>query len=85
MNEQHLHRSLHQTGVIYDYSGVWSRGVRGVTWKAIVRSTDVVCTPSGEIVDEEVDDAEVERVIAALIELQIEQQIQRPSTRLYGV
>lgn len=60
---------------VYDYSGIWSRGVAGVTWKAIVRNADVVCRPEGRIAEDQGGDVEVERIITRHVESEIEEHL----------
>lgn len=60
-------------GRTYDYSGIWTRRGGRTNWKAIVRNTEVVSRPCGQI-DEELADPDVLRVIRSVIEADIEQQ-----------
>ncbi len=54
-------------GVIYDYSGIWSRHAGKIEWKVTVRNADVVCRPHGVIHAEpaESDVAELLRHLVA--------------------
>jgi hypothetical protein len=66
--------------VICDYSGVWTRRSAGIDWKAIVRSSDVLCKPSG-ILDEELTDAQVREVIRELVRIEVEDRLRKPARR----
>jgi hypothetical protein len=56
--------------IIYDYAGIWTRRSGGIDWKAVVRSSDVVCRPSGKL-DETLTDHEVREVIRELVSLSV--------------
>ena len=56
---------------VYDYSGVWVRGGGKIAWRAVVRSTDVVCRPSGNFGDE-VSDSDARAVVRELVKLSVE-------------
>jgi hypothetical protein len=58
--------SITRDGTIYDYSAVWTRRSGGIAWKAIVRSADVVCRPSG-VLDDILTDGQVRQVITQLV------------------
>ena len=59
-------------GLIYDYSGVWSRTGGRLYWKAVVRNADVVCRPAGMIRDEP-EGLAIETLLSRLVEDHIEQ------------
>jgi len=52
----------------YDYSGIWSRAAGRISWKAVVRSEDVVCRPSGSLDEELPNDDVILAVVKLLIE-----------------
>jgi hypothetical protein len=68
--------SYMKSGLIYDYSGVWSRTGGGLIWKAVVRNADVVCRPAGTIRDEP-EGLDTETLLSRLVEEHIEQALER--------
>lgn len=61
-------------GTTYDYAGIWTRGVSGIAWSAIVRSTDVVSRPRGLITDEQ-EGSIAEDIVKAAVEREIERVV----------
>ena len=63
-------------GLLYDFSGIWSRREGKVEWKAVVRHADVVCRPSGTIHDEP-SDSELIPLLKSLVRQDIEHVLER--------
>jgi hypothetical protein len=62
--------TISRSAITYDYSGIWTRRMGGIAWKAIVRRSDVVCRPSGTL-DDVLTDDQVRQVIRELVTLSI--------------
>jgi hypothetical protein len=69
--------SIERDGTIFDYSAVWTRRSGGIDWKAIVRSSGVVCRPSG-VLDDVLTDGQVRQVITQLVSDSIASLIAQP-------
>ena len=68
--------SFTKDGLVYDYCGIWKPLVTGVEWKAVVRNADVVCRPCGVLEDERMEE-EILLIIRQLIELSVEEALER--------
>ena len=75
MNNIFSGRCRHED-VICDYVGIWAPTGHRVHWRAIVRSIDVVCRPSGTLQNAS-NDEDVLQAIKQLIDVSVIEALER--------